>query len=104
MAIGIDTPEKETCFAPQAKAIKQSVDVPILLVGGLRSLQVMQNVVDEGICDMISMSRPFIREPDLINRLEAGRADRSSCISCGKCFSPGGLQCTHASAREKRPW
>lgn len=104
VAIEIDAPEKEACFAPQAKAIRQSVDVPILLVGGLRSLKVMQRVVDEGICDMISMSRPFIREPDLISRLETGRADRSSCISCGRCFSPSGLRCAHASTHGKRRW
>ena len=104
VALGIDTAEKEAYFLHQAKAIKRSVDVPILLVGGLRSLTVMQSVVDEGICDMISMSRPFIREPDLVSRLEAGRADRSSCVSCGRCFGSKGLRCAHASVSGRRRW
>jgi 2,4-dienoyl-CoA reductase-like NADH-dependent reductase (Old Yellow Enzyme family) len=102
VAMGIDAPEKEAYFAPQAKAIKRSVGIPILLVGGLRSRKVMQNVIDEGVCDMISMSRPFIREPDLINRVATGRADRSSCISCGECFRKPGLRCSRVPTSGKR--
>ncbi len=104
VAMGIDAPEKEAYFAPQAKVIKRSVEIPILLVGGLRSRQVMQNAVDEGVCDMISMSRPFIREPDLINRMAAGQVDRSACISCGECFRKPGLCCAHVPKSGKRRW
>jgi len=93
----IDAPEKEAYFAPQARAIKQSVEIPIILVGGLRSRDVMQNVVNESICDMVSMCRPFIREPDLVNSMEAGRTDRSSCVSCNECFNPNGFRCVHVS-------
>ncbi len=96
---GIDAPEKEAYFAPQARTIKQFVDIPIILVGGLRSRDVMQNVVNKGICDMVSMSRPFIREPDLVNTMEAGRADHSSCVSCNKCYNPNGFRCVHVSKR-----
>ena len=91
----IDAPEKEAYFSPQAKAIKRNIDIPIVLVGGLRSLAVMQKVINEGICDMISLSRPFIREPDLVNSMETGRTDRSSCISCNKCYHPDGFRCVH---------
>jgi 2,4-dienoyl-CoA reductase-like NADH-dependent reductase (Old Yellow Enzyme family) len=102
VAMGIDAPEKEAYFAPLAKVIKRSVGIPVLLVGGLRSRQVMQKVVDEGVCDMISMSRPFIREPDLINRMGVGRVDRSSCISCGACFGKPGLCCAYVPASTAR--
>jgi 2,4-dienoyl-CoA reductase-like NADH-dependent reductase (Old Yellow Enzyme family) len=104
VAMGIDAPEKEAYFAPQAKVIKRSVGIPVLLVGGLRSRKVMQNMVDECVCDLISMSRPFIREPDLINRMEAGQADRSACISCGECFRKPGLRCAHVPTSRKRRW
>jgi len=104
VAMGIDAPEKEAYFASQAKVIKRSIRVPVLLVGGLRSRKVMQNAVEEGVCDMISMSRPFIREPDLINRMEAGRADRSACVSCGECFRKPGLRCAHVPTNGRRRW
>ncbi len=102
VAMGIDAPEKEAYFAPQAKVIKRSTGIPILLVGGLRSRIVMQNVIDEGVCDMISLSRPFIREPDLVSRMEMGRTDRSACISCGGCFRQPSLRCAHVPASGRR--
>lgn len=92
----IDDPEKEAYFASQARAIKQSVDIPVILVGGIRSLGIMQEVVNNGTCDMVSMCRPFIREPDLVKRMEAGHTDRSSCISCNKCSNPNGFYCVHS--------
>ena len=98
----IDTLEKEAYFASQAKAIRQSVDIPIILVGGIRSLCVMQEVVDNGTCDMISMCRPFIREPDLVKSMKAGHTDRSLCISCNKCSSPDGFYCVHSSTSDSR--
>jgi len=92
---GIDSPDKEACFAQQARAIKQSVQIPVILVGALRSKEVMRKAVDEGVCDLVSMCRPFIREPDLVNLLQAGRAGRSACISCNKCYNPDGFRCVH---------
>ena len=101
-AEGIDAPEKEAYFASQSKAIKQSVDIPIILVGGLRSREVMQSQVDEGVCDMVSMCRPFIREPDLVTNMATGCVDRSSCVSCSNCFNPDGFHCVHVSASGSR--
>jgi hypothetical protein len=43
-------------------------------------------LVDEGVADYISMSRPFIRDPDLINRWKAGDLQEAECISCNNCF------------------
>ncbi len=94
-AEGIDAPDKEAYFASQAGAIKRYVDITTILVGGLRSREVMQKQVTDGLCDMVSMCRPFIREPELVNRMEAGYLDRSSCISCNKCFNPDGFRCVH---------
>jgi len=91
----IDGPEKEAYFASLARAIKKETDVPVILVGGLRSLAVMERVVREGACDMVSMSRPFIREPDLVNAFIAGRARCAACISCNKCYDPEGFRCVY---------
>jgi len=94
---GIDAPEKEAYFAAPARAIRQAVDVPVILVGGLRSPAIMQNQLDAGICDLVSLCRPFIRQPDLVNRMQAGQLTRSSCISCNKCYHPDGFRCVHVS-------
>ena len=92
-AEGIDSEDKEAYFAPQARAIKAAVDIPVILVGGLRSLGVMERVVHDGTCDLVSFCRPFIREPDLVNAFAAGRTERAGCISCNKCYNPRGFKC-----------
>jgi 2,4-dienoyl-CoA reductase-like NADH-dependent reductase (Old Yellow Enzyme family) len=66
--------------------IKAAVDVPIMVVGGMRDLQMLENVVETGKGDLISMCRPFIREPDLINRWASGDTSPSTCISCDGCL------------------
>ena len=89
----IEAPDKEAYFAPQAKAIRDVVDMPVILVGGLRSVAVMQRVVDEKVCDMVSLCRPFICEPDIVNKFASGEYDRSDCISCNNCYNPDGFRC-----------
>jgi hypothetical protein len=59
----------------------------------MRSLSVMEAAVAEGKCDMVALSRPFIREPDLVNKLRSGRSVRAECISCNQCFDETGIRC-----------
>ncbi len=101
--MGINTEEKEAYFENEARAFKDVVSVPLILVGGTRSLQVAERVVADGCADYISLSRPLIREPGLINRWQSGDTAKSACISCNRCFGPGvtgqGVYCVDA----KRP-
>lgn len=70
-----------------AKLIKPVIgQVPLLLVGGMRRVSHMEELIEEGCADFISMSRPFIREPHLVQRIEQGKTDRASCVSCNKCL------------------
>lgn len=92
---GIMNPDQEAYFAPAAQKIKAAIKIPIQLVGGLRSLEVMESVIDQGIADMVSLSRPFVLEPDLVNKLAAGQK-KVKCVSCNACFNPEGLKCRYA--------
>ncbi|HCN20059.1 MAG: NADH peroxidase [Planctomycetes bacterium RIFCSPHIGHO2_02_FULL_50_42] len=94
---GIDSPDKEGYFASNAERIKKAVSVPVIVVGGIRSIGVMESIIEEKKADLISMSRPFIREPDLIDKLRTGRATKSECISCNQCWHPDGIRCTQIS-------
>ena len=89
----IETAEQEAYFSAQAKAIRNAVDIPVILVGGMRSRTVMERVVDDGTCDMVSLCRPLICEPDLVNKLASGEVDRADCISCNECYHPDGFRC-----------
>jgi 2,4-dienoyl-CoA reductase-like NADH-dependent reductase (Old Yellow Enzyme family) len=82
--------KKNAEFVPyreRANALKRIVAVPVMIVSGIRSLDMAQNIVDSGDADLISMSRPLIREPDLIARWQRGDEKPSDCISCFKCHS-----------------
>ncbi len=61
-------------------------DVPLILVGGIRSVPVMEKIITEGKADFISMCRPFIREPDLAEKIRSSK-DKVDCISCNGCMT-----------------
>jgi 2,4-dienoyl-CoA reductase-like NADH-dependent reductase (Old Yellow Enzyme family) len=61
--------------------------VPLMLVGGMRRVSHMEEVLQNRYADFISMSRPFIREPFLAKRLKEGKSDRAGCVSCNKCLA-----------------
>ena len=86
---GIKSEEHEAYFKEEASAFKKEVDVPLILVGGMRSLEVAEQILEDGVADYISMSRPFIREPELINRWKSGDRRRALCKSDNLCFGPG---------------
>lgn len=71
-----------------AERIKPVIDnMPLILVGGVRTLEEMEKVLSESKADFLSMSRPFIREPFLAKRLKEGKTMEAACISCNKCFA-----------------
>jgi len=94
LAVGSKAPE--AYFRPLARQAKAVTDLPVILVGGLRSRAVMDDVLVSGDADMIALCRPLIREPDLPNRLRSGQTAASACISGGRCWPKGlgeGIRC-----------
>ena len=93
----IDSEEKEVWYREAAKRYKEKINVPLMLVGGIRSYGVAEKLVEEGITDYISLCRPLIREPDLINRWKSGDTRKASCLSDNLCYKPAregqGLYC-----------
>jgi hypothetical protein len=73
---------------PAAEIIKPVVgNMLLILVGGVRTLGEMETVLSESKADLLSMSRPFIREPFLAKRMRQGKTKEAACISCNKCFA-----------------
>lgn len=77
-----------------AEAVKDEVNIPVISVGGYRHLSIMEEALKQDKCDMIAVSRGFIREPDLVDRLKNGQ-NRAKCISCNKCFNLRGIKCVY---------
>ncbi len=102
--MGIKSEEKEAYFREGAGAFKREIDVPLILVGGIRSCPVAEQLLDEGVADYFSMCRPFIREPGLINRWKAGDLRKAACLSDNQCFAPAmageGIYCVTAKKQD----
>jgi 2,4-dienoyl-CoA reductase-like NADH-dependent reductase (Old Yellow Enzyme family) len=62
-------------------------DTPLFLVGGMRTVSHMENILEKNYADVISMSRPFIREPFLAKKIEEGEMKKVSCVSCNRCIA-----------------
>ena len=92
----------EAYYRPFARAVKEATGLPIILVGGVRTTQTMTDVLESGDADFLAMARPFIREPDLVRKLEAGRTGGVACVSCNMCLAHDGfdpLRCWRTSPR-----
>ena len=91
------TPDEEVYYRDAARLYKERVKkMPLMLVGGIRSLEVARQLLSDGLADMISFCRPLIREPALVNRWASGDARRAACISCEGCRKTalsGDLRC-----------
>jgi 2,4-dienoyl-CoA reductase-like NADH-dependent reductase (Old Yellow Enzyme family) len=92
-------------YLDEAKMYKEQVSLPLILVGGIRSLATARDIVAQGIADYVSLARPLIREPELISRWEQGDDRPSTCTSDNLCFRPAskgeGVYCL-TEVREKQ--
>jgi 2,4-dienoyl-CoA reductase-like NADH-dependent reductase (Old Yellow Enzyme family) len=84
---GINSADKEAYYREELRTFQKQVKIPQILVGGNRSFDIAEQLVNMGSADYISMSRPFIREPDLIARWKPGtatkrNANRTVSASC----------------------
>lgn len=78
--------EDEAYLGTLAKCFKESLDIPIITVGGIRSPSVIARIFSQGIADYVALCRPLIREPHLIDRWKNGNFEKAACISCNGCF------------------
>jgi 2,4-dienoyl-CoA reductase-like NADH-dependent reductase (Old Yellow Enzyme family) len=97
--INIGSKDKEAYALSYAREIKKVIDIPLILGGGIRSLDIMGGILKEGrSADLIGLCRPLIRQPDLPNRWlkEIGglTADCISCNGCADSLRVGAIRCT----------
>lgn len=79
-----------------AERIRREAGIPVIAVGGIRSLTDITRFITERSIDFVSLSRPFIIEPDIVERFRTGAQERSRCIDCGYCLigvTSGPLRC-----------
>lgn len=88
-------PFEEGYFLEDSRRIRAAVELPLVVVGGMRRRTMIEAVLEEGF-EFVSMARPLIMEPDLPNKMRRGEADASLCEPCNKCIAvmdQGGIRC-----------
>lgn len=96
-------------YIPYAKIVKEAVDVPVICAGRMDNPDLAISAVDDGACDMVSLGRPLLADPDYVNKLRAGKvASIRPCLSChegcmGRIQEYSALNCAvnPAACREK---
>jgi len=82
--------KNEGYYLPFAAQFKKELKIPVFAVGGLRSLEKMNEALSLNQCDAVSMSRPLICQPDLPMILRVGgkegKRGKSECRGCNLCL------------------
>lgn len=85
--------DRESYFKNYAKKLAEVVDIPVILIGGNRNLDVMEEILNTTKIEYFSLARPLTAEPDLINRWISGDTKKPKCISCNQCYNTIGKRC-----------
>ena len=72
-------------FAWVTKRLMGEVKVPLVATNRINMPEVAEQVLADGCCDMVSMARPFLADPDWIEKAQQGRVDEiNTCIGCNQ--------------------
>lgn len=72
-------------WAPWTARLRESVGVPVIASNRINTPELAEQLIADGSCDLVSMARPFLADPDLVAKAAAGRADEiNTCIGCNQ--------------------
>lgn len=75
--------QEKGLFREYCRMVKEVVDVPVLCAGRMDVPEMAQEAVETGACDIVSLGRPLLADPDYVNKLRSNRYDEvRPCISC----------------------
>ena len=81
----IATSVPRAAFAWVTRKLKGEVDIPLCTTNRINAPDVAEKLLADGDADMISMARPFLADPDFVNKAAAGRAaEINTCIACNQ--------------------
>jgi len=95
---------EEAYFKEKALRFRQELSMPLMLLGGINRLDTMEQAMADGF-DFVAMGRAVLREPDLVNRLQAGISSEGICTHCNRCMPTiySGTRCVEWTAGEAIP-
>lgn len=79
-------PFEEAFFLPQARQFREALSMPLILLGGINTMDTVENAITEGF-EFVAMARALLRDPDLVNKFRAETTREGLCVHCTKCMA-----------------
>lgn len=88
-------PFEEAFLRDKALVFREALSMPLIMLGGINTRATMDRAMAEGF-EYVAMARALLREPDLVNRMQAGEVSEGICIHCNQCMPTiyTGTRCT----------
>lgn len=81
----ISSPDKQSYFRKATSKIAEAVENPVILMGGNRSMDLMEEILNDTDIKFVSLGRPLLAEADLINKWRKDRGYTPKCVACNQC-------------------
>lgn len=77
-------------FAWITRRVRDNVKVPVVASNRINTPDIAEDIIARGDADMVSLARPFLADPEFVNKAAAGRSDEiNTCIACNQaCLDP----------------
>jgi 2,4-dienoyl-CoA reductase (NADPH2) len=95
----IATSVPRATFAQVTQRMKKELSVPLVTTNRINTPEVGEEIIAEGMADIVSMARPMLADENFVNKAAAGKADEiNTCIGCNQAcldhvFSGGEVSC-----------
>jgi 2,4-dienoyl-CoA reductase-like NADH-dependent reductase (Old Yellow Enzyme family) len=78
--------DKQSYFRDATAKIAETVGAPVILMGGNRNVERMTDILNNTKIRYVSLARPLLCEPDLVNTWAKTPGYRPKCVSCNQCW------------------
>ena len=81
----IATMVPRAAFAWATERVKRAVKIPVIASNRINTPETAEALLAVGSADLVAMARPFLADPEFVNKAAAGRADEiNTCIACNQ--------------------
>ena len=103
--------QQKGLYIEYARMVREAVSVPVICAGRMDNPDLALSAIESGACDIVSLGRPLLADPDYVNKLRAGRVESiRPCLSCqegcmGRIQEYSALNCAvNPAACREREW
>ena len=81
----IATMVPRAAFVWITERIKKEIDLPVVATNRINTPDKIEEILESGQADLVSMARPFLADPDFLLKAQANKSDEiNTCIACNQ--------------------